>query len=60
MDKKIEIINKAIDLASEKTNCDNGCKNWCDAFSHRDRACLCSDVFSVPKGQPCAHYSPKK
>lgn len=59
MNKKAEIINKAIDAETKKHLCDNTCKHWCEAFTHRSRACILSDVYSVNIGSPCVTYQPK-
>jgi hypothetical protein len=60
MNKQAEIINKSIDAETKKHPCDNTCKYWCEAFTHRTRACSLSDVYSVTIGSPCVTYDQKK
>jgi hypothetical protein len=60
MNKKAEIINNVIDAETKKHPCDSTCKYWCDAFSHRSRACSLSDVFSVEIGLLCPTYEQKE
>jgi len=44
-DKKADIISKSLDTV--KRPCTNQCKYYQEAFNHRDRACILSDVYSV-------------
>jgi len=48
-------INEVLDRKSKKKNCDSTCKNY--TFDHLNVACVLSDVYSVPKGNPCAIHS---
>ena len=47
-----------LDEVMTKHVCDESCKYW--RFTHLDTACVLSPVFSVPKGEMCAEYTPNK
>lgn len=46
-------------VKKEKHICDESCKYYQEAFSHRDRACVLSDVYSIKIGEPCSTYEEK-
>lgn len=52
-------LNKKISktLKQEPHKCTDKCKYW--AFSHRESACILSDVFSVEKGEMCYEFNKK-
>lgn len=58
MDKRTEMIVKAIQQDKTPETCDNTCNDWMVSFEHRDRACCLSDIFSVKKGDLCYHKTP--
>jgi len=43
-----------------KIKCSNKCKYYQEAFEHRERACVLSDVFSVKIGEPCSTFEEKQ
>ena len=48
-------LNRILDKDEKKKNCDKSCKDF--LFDHRSVACCLSDVYSVPKNEPCAIHS---
>ena len=52
-------LSVALDKAEGKkaTPCNASCKYW--RFPHLDTACVLSDVYSVPKGEPCFIFEAK-
>jgi len=51
-----DLLNRA--EGRKAVNCNESCKYW--KFPHLETACILSEVFSVPKGQPCFEYVPKE
>ena len=61
MEKSLKFISDTVDAFNKKQSkpCDDGCINYQNAFSHRDSACVLSDVYSVNRGCMCSIYQEK-
>jgi hypothetical protein len=57
---KHKVMLEAMDRleGKDKHICDDTCKYW--RFTHLERPCVLSSVFSVRRGEFCTEYSPKE
>ncbi len=59
-DEMIKRFSNELDKGNPKKNCSESCKNYMKAFDHRSTACVLSDVYSVPRGEPCSLHTDLK